>query len=656
MCMTFDKRRFEHIQLEIGSGENCFSMKRGSFVYKLKNSNFRSLQFVKKTKTADGCDLLYRDSITAQDIRLCLRQEEKRLTLSWEGEVPEGVNRFRLCFGTNSKEHIYGCGETYSKLDLKGELVRIWVAEHQNTSRISGKIIREKLTGKHPARTLPFRKYESYYAQPTFVSDDKYFVHVDTNAYSEFDFRNPEHITLHLQEPPRLTVGWGDSFEEVSENLSALLGRQKKLPDWIYDGGILAIQEGPDAVDRKLDKAFRAGVQVNGIWCQDWSGCRRTGFGYQVMWNWRFDQELYPDLPEKIREWKEKGVHFLGYINPFLAIEKDIYREASKKGYCVKDKEGKDYLVTITTFPAAMVDFTNPAAYEWYKDLIKENMIGIGMSGWMADFGEYLPVDSILYSKEDPALVHNTWPAIWAKLNREAIKECGMEEEIFFFTRAGHTDTIAHSDMMWTGDQHVDWSVDDGLPSVIPATLSLAMSGFGITHSDVGGYTTIMHMRRSKELLLRWEEMNVFSPLFRSHEGNQPVNNVQFDDDDELLAQLAKCTAMHKKLKNYLKGCVAEAEEKGIPVMRPLFYHYDEEALYTEKTEYLLGRDILVAPVLQEGAVSRNCLLPKDRWVHLFTGEEYGGGSVEIQAPLGKPPVFVRKDSESFEELMEITK
>ena len=90
--------------------------------------------------------------------------------------------------------------------------------------------------------------------------------------------------------------------------------------------------------------------------------------------------------------------------------------------------------------------------------------------------------------------------------------------------------------------------------------------------------------------------------------------------------------------------------------MRPLFYHYDEEALYTEKTEYLLGRDILVAPVLQEGAVSRNCLLPKDRWVHLFTGEEYRGGSVEIQAPLGKPPVFIRKDSESFEELMEIAK
>ena len=128
-----------------------------------------------------------------------------------------------------------------------------------------------------------------------------------------------------------------------------------------------------------------------------------------------------------MKEWKEKGVRFLGYINPFMAIEKELYAYASKQGYCVKDREGKDYLVTITTFPAAMIDFTNPAAYEWYKNLIKENMIGIGMGGWMADFGEYLPVDAVLYSGEDPQLIHNRWPAIWAKLNREAIGVVQLE-------------------------------------------------------------------------------------------------------------------------------------------------------------------------------------------------------------------------------------
>ncbi|MCM1027039.1 MAG: alpha-glucosidase [Roseburia sp.] len=651
MRAVFDIGRFERMELEIGSGENRFTMKRGSFSYRKKESRYRRLALLEKREREGGYDLVY-SGFGAEEIRLSVRIGENRLKVSWQGGVPEGVNRFRLSFPADEREHFYGCGETYSKLDLKGELVRIWVAEHQNMGRISGKIIREKLLGRNQDRTLPFRKYESYYAQPTFVSSSRYFVHVETDAYSEFDFRRPDRITLNLQEPPRFTVGWGDSFEKVSENLSALLGRPRALPDWIYDGGILAVQEGAEAVERKLEKAFEAGAAVNGVWCQDWCGCRRTGFGYQVMWNWRFDETLYPDLPERIRKWRERGVRFLGYINPFLAIEKELYREASGKGYCVKDREGKDYLVTITTFPAAMIDLTNPAAYEWYKGLIRENMIGVGMSGWMADFGEYLPVDCVLYSGADPEAVHNTWPALWAKLNREAIAECGMEEEIFFFTRAGYTGTVAHSDMMWTGDQHVDWSVDDGLPSVIPATLSLAMSGFCVTHSDVGGYTTILHMRRGRELLLRWEEMNAFSPLFRSHEGNQPVNNVQFDGDGELLEQLAHCTGLHTGLKPYLKKCEAEARERGIPVMRPLFYHYDEEALYTEKTEYLLGRDILVAPVLKEGAAERVCILPGDQWVHLFTGEEYGGGKHTVAAPIGRPPVFVRRASEVYEKLM----
>lgn len=439
-------------------------------------------------------------------------------------------------------------------------------------------------------------------------------MHCDINAYSEFDFTDAGKITLYFQEPPVIITDSGQDFAEVSRKLTGLLGRQKALPDWLYDGVILGIQEGTDVVDAKIKKAKEAGVPVVGVWCQDWSGCRRTGFGYQVMWNWEWDQELYPGLDKKIAEWKEEGVRFLGYINPFIAIEKDLYAYASEHGYCVQDREGKDYLVTITTFPAAMVDFTNPEAYEWYKGLIKENMIGLGMGGWMADFGEYLPIDAVLYSGEDPAIIHNQWPAIWAKMNQEAVAECGKEGQVFFFTRAGHTGTIAHSHMMWTGDQHVDWSIDDGLPAVIPATLSLAMSGYGIAHSDVGGYTTIMHMRRSKELLLRWEEMNVFSPLFRTHEGNQPVNNVQFDDDEELLAQLAKCGRMHVALKDYLKGLVAEEISDGTPVMRPLFYHYDEAEAYTEKTEYLLGRDLLVAPVYEEGAKSRHDLSAK-RWL-----------------------------------------
>lgn len=646
------------MEVSIGSGENQFSMSRGSFKYKQKISGKRKLTLQNQEKTEEGYLLTYADpkgsSAKEQVHQFAVTQQGSQIRLAYVGEEKPGVNRYWLTFVTNPKEHIYGCGETYSELDLKGQNVRIWVAEHQNTGRISKKIIKEKLLGKHPDKKLSFDKYESYYAQPTFVSSDKYYVHCDINAYSEFDFTDAGKITLYFQEPPVIITDSGQDFAEVSRKLTGLLGRQKALPDWLYDGVILGIQEGTDVVDAKIKKAKEAGVPVVGVWCQDWSGCRRTGFGYQVMWNWEWDQELYPGLDKKIAEWKEEGVRFLGYINPFIAIEKDLYAYASEHGYCVQDREGKDYLVTITTFPAAMVDFTNPEAYEWYKGLIKENMIGLGMGGWMADFGEYLPIDAVLYSGEDPAIIHNQWPAIWAKMNQEAVAECGKEGQVFFFTRAGHTGTIAHSHMMWTGDQHVDWSIDDGLPAVIPATLSLAMSGYGIAHSDVGGYTTIMHMRRSKELLLRWEEMNVFSPLFRTHEGNQPVNNVQFDDDEELLAQLAKCGRMHVALKDYLKGLVDEEISDGTPVMRPLFYHYDEAEAYTEKTEYLLGRDLLVAPVYEEGAKSRTIYLPSDGWVNIFDGKEYAGGHMIVEAPIGKPPVFVRKDSKDYEALMQV--
>ena len=88
--------------------------------------------------------------------------------------------------------------------------------------------------------------------------------------------------------------------------------------------------------------------------------------------------------------------------------------------------------------------------------------------------------------------------------------------------------------------------------------------------------------------------------------------------------------------------------------MRPLFYHYEEDLAYTEKTEYLLGRDILVAPILKKGIDQRTVWLPDDKWVHLFSEKEYSGGTYDIKAPIGTPPVFIRKESQAYESLMNI--
>lgn len=640
-------RKLRHMEAAAGSGTNDFTMSRGSFRYRQKLQKKVKLQIQDLEEAEDRLELHFADA--KKQVRADVTCEA--CDHGWNVHVTcsdPSVNRFWITL-PQDHESFYGGGETYSMLDLKGQKIRIFVAEHQNTRRISAKIIKRKLHLFSNEHTGKLTDYESYYAQPTFVSSALYFVHCDVKQYCEFDFRKEDSLTMYFQEKPSFRICQGESYEQLSCLLGGVIGHQHALPDWIDDGIILAMQGGTDVLRQKLAKAEAHGIKVNGIWSQDWCGCRKTGFGYQVMWNWRYDEQLYHDLPAFIEELHAKHIHFLGYINPFLALEKDIYQTAKEKGYCVKNAKGEDYLVKITTFPAAMIDFTNPEAYAWYKNLIKQNMIGIGLDGWMADFGEYLPLDAVLYSGEDPAVLHNQWPAIWARMNREAILETGKEGQVFFFTRAGNTETVKYSDMMWTGDQHVDWSKDDGLPSVIPASLSLGMSGFGITHSDAGGYTTIMDMRRSKELLLRWLEMNIFSPLLRTHEGNQPVNDFQFDGDEESLRYTAFAADLHSALKPYLQEVRKECIEKGIPMMRPLFYHY--AGFENETEEYLLGRDVLVAPVLKEGAVKRMVRLPEDTWIQADTGKAYTGGTYEIDAPLYHPPVFIRQSSEWAEPL-----
>lgn len=634
----------------VGRGDADYTMSHGRFRFHEALDYKTALTLRQIRLTEKGAALLFRSADGETELTAYFSLCGDRLDVHFDDiRSRGGINRMWIRLPARENEHIYGGGEVFSEFDLRGQKGRVWVAEHTHPAAISRKILREKLTGPQPEHKDPFSSYETYYAQPTFVSSRRYFIHSDATAYCHFDFTHKTYHELEIRQVADLHVGFAADFPSLSGLLSELLGRQPELPDWVYDGAILGIQGGTDIVNRKLETVKKYDTAVAGVWCQDWEGRRITAFGKQLMWNWRWDEQLYPGLDKAIPEWKKQGVKFLGYINPFLAVEKDLYAYATARGYCVKDKNGADYLVKITTFPAAMVDLTNPEAREWLKGIIKKNMIDFGLDGWMADFGEYLPTDSVLYSGEDPQLVHCTWPARWAKLNREALEESGKLGEIMFFTRAGHTGTVRYSVMMWNGDQHTDWSFDCGLPSVIPATLSLAVCGFGLSHSDVGGYITFPPMQRSEELMIRWSEMSAFSPVMRSHEGNKPDDNAQFDASDEVLKYHAKMSRVHKALKPYLKAAVKENAEKGVPVMRPLFFAYDEEAAYTESGEYLLGADLLVAPVLRQGAENRKVYLPRDEWVHLWTGRTYRGGECVVAAPYGQPPVFYRKGSECAE-------
>ncbi len=571
-----------------------------------------------------------------------LSEHNGRLALTFSA-MPKGYNRLELFFFAQEDEHVYGCGEQFSYFDLRGKNFPIWTGE-QGVGRNKDTAITQIADREDRAGG---DYHTTFYPQPTFVSTRGYFLHAETYGYADFDFSLfHTHRLLFWDVPSTITISAKPTLLEVVQDISALLGRQRELPPWVYDGIILGMQGGTEICLEKLKRMQSASVPVAGIWAQDWQGEKYTSFGKRLRWNWQWDPKLYPNLDTEIATLKEQGVQFLGYINPYLLEGHELYKEAEAKKLLALNAQGSPYLVDFGEFDAGIVDFTNPRAKTWYVNVIKKEMLAFGLGGWMADFGEYLPTDVILHDKSSGMLAHNAWPGFWAEVNQQAIQEAGKEDEIVFFMRAGNARSLASCPMMWAGDQNVDWSEDDGLPSVLTSSLSLAMSGMGLHHSDIGGYTTLYGMKRSKELLCRWAEQATFTSLMRTHEGNRPKDNWQFDGDEETMALFAKMGSIHVKLKPYLQFCVEENALEGKPVIRPIFLHYEEEPFFTCKDQYLLGRDLLVAPILEEGSTKRAVRLPSDDWVHLFTAEEYSGGKHRVEAPMGSPAVFYRKASE----------
>ncbi|MFW5780722.1 MAG: TIM-barrel domain-containing protein, partial [Bacillota bacterium] len=348
----------------------------------------------------------------------------------------------------------------------------------------------------------------------------------------------------------------------------------------------------------------------------------------------------------QIKALKVKGVRFLAYINPYLIEGGKMYNYCKEKGLLIKNKKGGVYHIKSTTFASGMMDLTNPEMVKYLKDtIIKENMLNLGIDGYMADFGEYLPVDCVLYDG-DPKKMHNLWPVLWAKINREALDEANAKEA-FFFTRSGYNGVQEYTPIMWNGDQHTDFSKDYGMPCVMPATFNLGFSGLTITHSDIGGYISFRSLYRDEELFIRWMEMNTFSPLMRTHETIRPSINCQYDTP-KVLEHSVALSSLHKKLKPYIKECMQKAN-KGEMIIKPDFYLENDFNLHKDMYSYFFGDDIFVAPIIERGKSKRKVFLPKGEWVRFFTGDKYSSGEYELDCPLGKPLAFYRAESKIAE-------
>ena len=428
----------------------------------------------------------------------------------------------------------------------------------------------------------------------------------------------------------------GPDPKDVLEQLGGHVGRPIAPPDWAY-GVWMCMQGGQDLVSEQVEAMEAAGIQASVLWVQDWTGRRANpGGGYGVpvlpdLYRWEPDtEELYPEIEDFFAGLQDRGYRIVGYVNPFVDPALQHWDDLEQGGMMPLHPEtGETYTFFGPRGEMTTVDLTNPDAQAYILERL-EVAVALGLDGWMTDFAEWLPHDAVLY-EGDAAEVHNTYPELWQSLSREALGGDGL-----YFARSG-----------WTGgDQEADFPTTDGLPTVVPAMLSLGLSGQPFVSHDIAGFSG---GPSTKELYLRWTELGAFTPYMRTHDGNERDENHRWDTDEETTAHFARFVRVHDALAPELMALAAESEQTSVPIVRQLGLEYPDDAeAWMIADQYLLGPDLMVAPVLHEGMEARDVYLPEGTWFNVWTGASLDGpGWHSVEAPLGSPPVFSRGQDRS---------
>jgi len=228
-------------------------------------------------------------------------------------------------------------------------------------------------------------------------------------------------------------------------------------------------------------------------------------------------------------------------------------------------------------------------------------------------------------------------------MSREVMDELRPDGDWVVFARSGHNGVHKVSQIHWVGDQEADFSPHDGLPTVVPAMLNLGLSGIPYVTHDIAGFSG---GPSTKELYLRWTELGAFTPIMRTHEGNNKLENWNWDGDAETIEHMRRFARIHQALIPEFLALAEEADARSTPLVRPLMLVFPDDASSVGiSDQYMLGETLLVAPVVEDNTASRDVYLPPGTWYHVWSGDSFSGGmNYRIDAPIGSPPVFSRDE------------
>jgi alpha-D-xyloside xylohydrolase len=344
---------------------------------------------------------------------------------------------------------------------------------------------------------------------------------------------------------------------------------------------------------------------------------------------------------------RELGFHTCLWLTPFVNIEnvQDMagisrgpssnFREAADAGYLVRDSSGEVMLSDWWKGRGGLVDFTNPDAVEWWLDQL-DKAREWGVKAWKCDDGEgTFVVDAVMHDGTPASEMKGRYGYLYLETMQRHIDE-RLGGDGVLFARPGFAGTQKFP-YCWAGDNHAGWDYENGLPGVIRAGQTAALSGISLWGHDIAGY----HGTQTPELFIRWTQFGCFSPLMQVH---MTSNKGPWDFGPEALDIYRRYAKLHTQLFPYLHAAARESHETGMPIIRPMVLAFQRDGVARRQDfQYLFGPSILVAPIHQP-VTSRSLYLPSgETWVNWWSGEVLQGGRyVEVDAPMDQIPLFVR--------------
>ncbi len=496
-------------------------------------------------------------------------------------------------------ELVYGLGERFGPLVKNGQTVDIWNADGGTSSEQAYKNIPFYLTN---------RGYGVFVNHPGHVS---YEVGSESVERVQFSVAG---------ESLEYFVIYGPTPAQILERYTALTGRPAAVPAWSY--GLWLTTSFTTSYDEATVTSFIDGMAERDL--------PLSVFHFDCFWmrefNWcdfEWDPRTFPDPDGMLARLHDKDLRVCVWINPYIGQRSPLFAEAAAAGYLVKLPNGDVWQWDLWQAGMGLVDFTNPDATRWYQDKLRA-LVAQGVDCFKTDFGERIPTEVEYFDGSSPERMHNLYTQLYNEAVFEVLTESRGEGDAVLFARsatAGGQTMPVH----WGGDNTSSY---ESMAETLRGGLSLALSGFGFWSHDIGGFEGTP----DPGVFKRWTAFGLLSSHSRLH-GSDSVR-VPWAFDEEAVEVTRIFTKLKLRLMPYLFAAGREAHASGLPVMRPMQLEFagDPAVDYLDR-QYLLGSDVLVAPVFSPADVT--FYLPAGTWTRLpldLGSLVEGGATVETVA------------------------